>query len=112
KLGQKVEHLIRSDNLRRQIAAADIVIVVGMPDEALPIFAHVIEKWPERSNLWVVMGQTELSKTESANPALALTYLKKGIDSGYKTAQAYALLGMAYSQVGEKEKARTSLGQA
>jgi Tfp pilus assembly protein PilF len=58
------------------------------------------------------MGQTELSKTENANPALALTYLKKGIDSGYGTAQAYAILGLAYSQTGEKEKALNSLERA
>ena len=85
---QKMENLIHSDNPREQIAAADIFNVVGMPDEALPIFSNVIQRWPERNNLWVVMGQTELSKTENDNPALALTYLKKGIDSGYKTAQA------------------------
>ena len=109
---QKMENLIHSDNPREQIAAADIFNVVGMPYEALPIFSNVIQRWPERNNLWVVMGQTELSRTENANPALALTYLKKGIDSGYKTAQAYALLGLAYSQRGEKENALNSLERA
>jgi hypothetical protein len=108
---QKMENLIHSDNPREQIAAADIFNVVGMPEEALAIFSNVIQRWPERNNLWVVMGQTELSKTENANPALALTYLKKGIDSGYRTAQAYALLGLAYSKVGEREKAVKSLDQ-
>ena len=58
------------------------------------------------------MGQTELSKTQSPNPAQAVAYLKKGIDSGYITAQAYALLGLAYSQVGERTNALRSLERA
>jgi tetratricopeptide (TPR) repeat protein len=109
---EKVQPLIHSDNPREQIAAADIFNVVGMPDEALPILSNVIQRWPERNNLWLVMGQTELSKTKSPNPAVALTYLKKAIDSGYKTAQVYALLGLAYSQVGERTNALKSLEQA
>src|SRR4030095_4884578 len=106
---QKMQQFVQSENPREQIAAADIFNVVGMPYEALPIFSKVIERWPERNNIWVVMGQTELSKTENVNPALARTYLKKAIDSGYKTAQVYALLGLAYSQVGERQNAMNSL---
>ena len=83
-----------------------------MPDEALEIFSNVLQRWPERKNLWLVMGQTELSKPQSSNPAQALAYLEKAIDSGYKTAQAYALLGLAYSQMGEKENALKNLEQA
>ena len=109
---QKMGKLIHSDNPREQIAAADIFNVVGMPEEALPIFENIIHRWPERNNLWVVMGQTELSKKQSPNPAQALAYLKKGIDAGYKTAQAYALLGFAYSQMGERTNAVNSLQQA
>src|SRR5205807_6593508 len=92
---QRMKDLIQSDNPKEQIAAADIFNVVGMPDEALEIFSDVIQRWPQRDNLWLVMGQTELSKGQSTNPAQALAYLKKAIDSGYKTAQAYALLGWA-----------------
>jgi tetratricopeptide (TPR) repeat protein len=109
---QKMQNLIQSDNPREQIGAADIFSVVGMPDEALEIFSNVIQRWPERNNLWLVMGQTELSKAKSSNPAQALAYLEKAIDGGYKTAQAYALLGLAYSQMGEKENALKSLEQA
>lgn len=109
---QKMEKLIYSGNPREQIAAADIFNLVGMPDEALPIYSNVVQRWPERSNLWVVMGQTELSKTSNANATLALSYLKKAVDSGYQTAQTDALSGLAYSQVGEKIKAVKSLEQA
>jgi len=109
---QKMQPLIQSDTAREQIAAADIFNVVGMPYEALPIFSKVIERWPEKNNIWVVMGQTELSKTENSNPALALMYLKRAIDSGYKTAQVFALLGLAYSQIGERVNALNSLEQA
>jgi predicted Zn-dependent protease len=109
---QKMEKLIHSENPREQIAAADIFNVVGMPGEALPILSNVIQRWPERNNLWIVMGQTELSKPQSPNPAQAVSYLKNGIDSGYQTAQAYALLGLAYSQVGERTNAVKSLEQA
>ena len=107
-----MQNLIHSDNPREQIAAADVFNVVGMPDEALEIFSSVIQRWPERNNLWLVMGQTELSKAQSANPAQALAYLNKAVDAGYKTAQAYALLGLAYSQIGEKENAVKSLAEA
>jgi Flp pilus assembly protein TadD len=58
------------------------------------------------------MAQTELTKPEYANPAQALSYLKKAADSGYRTSQVYALLGLAYSQVGEKQNAMNSLEQA
>jgi tetratricopeptide (TPR) repeat protein len=58
------------------------------------------------------MGQTELSKVQKSNPAQALAYLNRAIDAGYKTAQAYALLGSAYSQMGEKESALQNLEQA
>jgi Tetratricopeptide repeat len=109
---QKMQPLIDSDTPREKIAAADIFNIVGLPNEALPIFSKVIEKWPDRNNIWVVMGQTELSKTENPNPALALSYLTKAADSGYKTAQVYALLGLAYSQMGERQNALNSLEQA
>jgi Tfp pilus assembly protein PilF len=58
------------------------------------------------------MGQTELSKPQNSNPTQASAYLKKAIDSGHKTAQAYALLGWAYSRIGEKENAEKNLEQA
>jgi tetratricopeptide (TPR) repeat protein len=109
---QRMQDLIRSDNPKEQIGAADIFNVVGMPDEALEIFSNVIRRWPERNNLWLVMGQTELSKPQNSNPAQASAYLKKAIDSGHKTAQAYALLGWAYSRTGEKENAEKNLEQA
>ncbi len=109
---QKLENLVHSNNPRDQIAAADIFNVVGMPDEALSILSNVMQRWPKRNNLWIVMGQTELSKPESANPAQAVAYLEKGIASGYGTAQAYALLGLGYFQVGERLQAVKSLEQA
>ena len=107
-----MQDLIHSDNPREQIGAADVFNVVGMPDEALEVFSNVIQRWPQRNNLWLVMGQTELSKAQSANPAQALVYLTKAVNSGYKTAQTYALLGLAYSQMGEKENAVKNLEQA
>jgi tetratricopeptide (TPR) repeat protein len=109
---EKMQHLIRSDNPREQIAAADIFNVVGLPDEALPILSRVLERWPERKNLWVVLGQTELSKRESPNPAQALAYLERAIDSGYTTAQAYTLLGLAYSQLGDRQSAIKNVERA
>jgi hypothetical protein len=109
---QKLEHLIQSENPREQIAAADIFNLVGMPDDALSIFSKVVQRWPERNNIWLIMGQTELAKNESANAALALTYFKRGIESGYETAQAHTLSGLAHLTIGEEENALKSLGRA
>ena len=58
------------------------------------------------------MGQVELTAQGDYTPILAVMFLDKAISEGWKTADAYSSLAVAYMKLGKKERAREALEKA
>lgn len=108
-IGERLRHLAESPKMNDQIAAADIFNLMGRDDLAGNQFLKVVRKWPHQGKVWMVMGQMALSyKTEKSDRS-AVGFLERAIAEGQKTAEAYSLLGEAYSRTNQLDKARGAL---
>ncbi len=107
-LADKINKIAEPGGYEDIIGAADIYSLAGMSKEAMDLYLKVVSKWPERGKIWMVLGRTELTKADqnNSNPALALTFMQKAIDSGWKTPESYSYLALAYYRTGDLEKAR------
>lgn len=108
---EKVEKIAAPGEYEDIIGAADIYSMVGLTKEATNMYLKVVSKWPDRGKIWMVLGRVELTKAdqENSNPALALTFMQKAIDTGWKTPEAYSYLALAYFRTGDLEKAREAV---
>ena len=105
---EKLKSLVESEDYEDRVAATDIFNYLERSDLGMKTFLQIVEKWPQKGKIWMVMGECE-SKT---SPSLAVTYLEKAISVGHKTAEAYYFLGLAYKNMGEYDKATTALTKA
>ena len=105
---EKLKFLLESQNFDGQVAAADTFSLLGRPDLEMKTFLQVVGRWPKKDKVWMVMGARESAK----NPRLAITYLEKAIALERKTAETYSVLGAAYYNAGEYEKAKEAFRRA
>jgi tetratricopeptide (TPR) repeat protein len=112
-IAEKLEYLLKSSNAQDQIAAADLFNLMGRFNLAMSTFLKVVDRWPNKGRVWMILGEMELSKNESSvNPVSAAQYLEKAILAGQPTAEAYAFLGWAYYRSGQFEKSAKALKEA
>ena len=105
---EKLKSLLESKDFDDQVAAGDTFSLLGRPDLEMKTFLKVVDKWPEKAKVLVVMGAREAAK----NPRLAIAYLEKAIALGRKTAETYSILGTAHYNAGEYEKAKEAFRRA
>ncbi len=105
---QKLRHLIDSSYINDQIAAADILNILGKTDLALGAYFKIASTWPERHRIWQVMGQMEVHKNDPTDLVLATTFFQRAIDEGAGTAEVYSYLGLAYYKLNLIENARAA----
>ena len=105
---EKLGSLLQSENYDDMVAAADIFNYLERPNLGMKTFLQIVEKWPKKGKIWMIMGEWESEK----NPHLAITYLEKAISVGHRTAEAYSYLGLAYKNIGEIEKAEQAFTKA
>lgn len=108
----RMQYLTDSTNMQYMVAAADNFNFVGRTDLGMKTFFDVVERWPSKGKIWMVMGEWELGADNPKSPLLALSYLQKAIDVGYGTAEAYTFLGAAYNRIGYQAKAVQALEKA
>ncbi len=96
------------DNL---VAAADLFALMGQHGWALAHYELALSQRPEWAKIWFVMGQMELQKGDqkNSNPALAALFLEQGIARGWKTANSYSFLALAYFRMEQIGKAKQAV---
>ena len=109
---EKLKHLINSSFVDDQIAAADVMNILGRSDLALAAYFKIVSTWPDRFRVWQVMGQMEASQDNPTDLVLATTFFQRAIDEGARTAEIYSYLGHAYYKLNLIENARASLLKA
>jgi tetratricopeptide (TPR) repeat protein len=109
---QRIGYLIKSKNYEDQVDAADILNLVGRPDLGNKQFFRLVTRYPDKSRVWLALGQWEFNRSNKLNSLLAIMYLEKAIATGQTTADAYTYLGAAYIEVSEFDKARLMLKKA
>ena len=105
-IGKRLEYLVKSPLMNDQIAAADLFNLIGRDDLAGNQFLKVVKQWPNQGKVWMIMGQMALSYKMEKSDRSAKGFLERAIAEGYKTAEAYNLLGEAYSRISELDKNR------
>jgi tetratricopeptide (TPR) repeat protein len=111
-VGEKLTSLLASNYINDQIGAGDIFNIIGQEDLALDAYQQVVANWPDRSRVWLILGEVELQKNDSERAARAVDYIKTAIAKGEKTAEAYNFLGLAYYRTGQIAQAKAALEQA
>lgn len=111
--GQKLSYLLKSPDPDDQLAGADLLVLMGRMDLAMPAYMKVVVQWPERGKVWLVMGKIELERgdQENLNPALALLYIQQAIKAGWKTPESYSYLALAYYRLGDLKKTEEAVNQ-
>lgn len=108
--GQKLNYLSASSDADEQIAGADLLALIGRMDLATPTYMKAVTQWPDRGKVWMVMGKIELGKDPvDSNPALALIFMQKAIDVGWKTTESLSYLALAYFRTGQIDKAEEAV---
>lgn len=110
---EKLRFLEESSRIDDKLSAADLYSLVGFYDLASEVYLKIVSEHPERGKIWMILGSIELTKAnqEDSNPSLALVYLKKAIDEGWKTPESYSYLALAYYRIGEIEKAKEAVNK-
>ncbi len=105
---EKIAKISAPDGYEDLVGAADIYSMIGMGKEATDLYLKIVSKWPEKGKIWMVLGRIELTRSdqENSNAALALTFMQKAIDAGWKTPESYSYLALAYFKTGDLAKAR------
>lgn len=102
---QRMSGLLKSPSFEDRVTAADTFNLLDLADLEAKTFLQIVDMWPEKGKIWMVMGERQIDK----EPRLAITYLDKALAVGYKTAEAYYYLGVAYKNIGEYKKAAEAL---
>ena len=102
-----------SERLNDKLGAADLYSLVGFTDFANEIYLKIVSEYPEKGKIWMILGTIELTRSdqENSNPALALVFLQRAIAEGWKTAEAYSYLALAYYNLGDIEKAKEAVAE-
>jgi len=109
---ERLKSLVQSSNFDDQVAAGDIFNLVGRGDLSAKVFSDVVARWPEKSKIWMVMGEWELTRNDHESDMLAMMYLDKALSLGNISAETYSFLGVAYVRLGYYDKARDVLRKA
>ncbi len=102
---QRLNYLLRSPVEDDVIAAADIFNMLGNIDLGREAFFDVVIKRPSNGKIWMIMGEWQLLDTSRQSAVLGSMFLEKALDVGYKTAESYSFLGVAYYRLGRYDKA-------
>lgn len=107
----RLRFLEESPRIDDKLGVADLYSLVGFYDLASEIYLNIVSEHPERGKIWMILGSMELTKSdqENSNPSLALIYLQRAIETGWKTPEAYSYLALAYYRLGETEKAKEAV---
>lgn len=107
----KFKFLEESSRIDDKLGVADLYSLVGFYDLASEVYLKIVSEHPERGKIWMILGSMELTKSdqENSNPSLALIYLQRAIETGWKTPEAYSYLALAYYRLGETEKAKDAV---
>lgn len=103
-ISEKLKYMTISKDPEDQIAAADIFNIAEREDLAMETFKKVVAKYPEKSRVWMIMGEMVVVKDDFSNLIAAMLFLENAIKYGEKTAEAYSLLSLAYLKTGQFEK--------
>jgi len=108
-VSERLMPLTNSPTLDVQVAAADVLSLVHLEDEAFAIFQKVAANWPERGRIWKVMGELALLYIDEPDPSLAAGYLEKAVAAGERSDDVYWMLGLAYYRTGDAPRAAEAL---
>ncbi|MBP9714925.1 MAG: hypothetical protein KBD52_00315 [Candidatus Pacebacteria bacterium] len=110
---ERLSFLELSPRLDDKLGAADLYSLVGFTDFANEIYLKIVSEYPERGKIWMILGTIELTKIdqENSNPSLALVYIQRAIKEGWKTAEAYSYLALAYYRLENIEKAKEAVAK-
>lgn len=107
---EKLQPLWQSDNYDDQVAAGDVFNLLDRADLGVKVLTRVIQKWPQKGNIWMLLGEIALKVNN--NPQLAITYFEKAVAVGWKTPEAYNFLGGTYLKLGKYKRAEGALRKA
>lgn len=105
-VGERLSYLTESPNPDDQIAAGDLFNLINREDLGIETFKNVVAKRPDKSKVWLIMGEWGLWKNDPSSIALAVVYLNNAIYWGEKSAEAYTYLGWAYYRLDRVEDAK------
>ena len=108
---EKLSFLEKSSRLDDVLAAADLYSLVGFYKEATDLYLKIVSDYPERGKIWMILGSMELNKVdqENSNANLALLYLQRAIEAGWKTTESYSYLALAHYRLGNIEEAKQAV---
>jgi len=95
------------------LGAADVLNLAGRVDLSVPLYLQYVSLRPSVGKAWMVLGRTELTKTNQANsnPALAAIFLERAIGEGWKTWESYSYLALAYFRTGQLDRAKWAVSE-
>lgn len=110
-LEERLQLLSSSENGYEKLAAADIFNLVGRFDLSMPLYLKTVSLWPHLGKVWMVLGRTELTKSDqkNSNPYLAAVFLERAVQEGWKTWETYSYLALAYFRTGQIERAKAAV---
>ena len=111
-IGEKINYLQESDRLEERVAAVNLFIIGGREDLVLPVLQRIVDKWPEYSQGWLMLGEMASTKDDLPSLTSAISFVEKAIDLGEKTSEAYTLLGFNYFRAGQFKQAEKALKTA
>jgi tetratricopeptide (TPR) repeat protein len=109
---ERMAYLLHSGDYEDIVSAADNFNLLGRTDLGMKTFFDVVHTWPRRGKIWMVMGQWELANDNPKSPLLAISYLERALEAGYRTAEVYYYLGRAYASIEYIDEAKKSLRKA
>lgn len=101
--------MVNSGDSQQETVAGDLFFMLGDTDLAMQTYYNVVTRWPNRGNVWLVMGEVELQQNDITHSALGQMYVQKAIDEGDGSAEAYSFLGLAYLRLGQYDAGRAAL---
>ena len=104
----RTKFLFNSKFSEDRLTAADIYNLVGKFDLSIPAYQQFVSEDPTRGKAWMVLGRTELTKSDqvNSNPHLAALFLERALKEGWKTWETYSYLALAYYRTGQLERAK------
>lgn len=110
-IAEKLKYLFDSKDPEEQLAAADIFNLIGRIDLSMPAYLKYVSLRPERGKVWMVLGRTELTKSDqqNSNPYVAAIYLERAIKEDWKTWESYSYLALAYFRTGQIDRAKAAV---
>lgn len=105
---ERLQALTTASDPDEEAAAADVFSLLGLPAEEMKTLTHVVEQWPTKGKVWMLMGKRSILK----DPPAAIRYLQQALTVGYTTAETYRYLGIAYGSIGDIEHATSALRRA